>query len=161
MVFSRPMAIVSAAILLSLPAASSIAGVIFRFEIGPAFAANAPNMKKGTAFAVRALACATPAKPQVIAFAHAFVNGARQSAILDLVPLETAGAYAVPYPSLWPRGTAGVVSLVGTCDSAHTGAVVTLGPNGFVRESSKLLDRAPSEADVDEALAALKSTGAR
>ena len=147
---------------LLLTATSAAAGTTFRLELGPAFAANAPGgMKKGTAFAVRARACEAPAQPALAAVAHAIVNGKRQSVALDLVALGESGAYAVPYPS-WPRGTVGVVALTGSCDALRAGAVVRLAQGGgFAREDAKVLDRAPSNADIDQVLAARGQTSTR
>lgn len=156
----RVVALVSAVVGLLGAATPAHGGAGFRLELGPAIAANAPNMKKGTAFAVRALACADPVRAGVIAFSDAVIDGSRRSAIMDLGPTVATGVYAIPFPS-WPRGTSGVISLMATCDSARAGAIVPLGPLGFVREVSKTLDRHPTRADIDAALAALTSTANR
>ena len=137
--------------LLAVPAA---AGTVFRLELGPAVAANLPNMKKGIAFVVRGLACADPAKVQMSAVADSLATGTGQSTTLALAALAQPGAFAVPYPGAgsW------VVSLTAVCGAETAGAVVPLGQAGFVREKSKTLERAPSKADVD---AAFGAAGAR
>jgi hypothetical protein len=47
------------------------------------------------------------------------------------------------------------VDLKGTCASASAGAVVPIGPKGFIRESSKFFPRAATDAEVETSLKAL------
>lgn len=136
-----------------LMGASLAAGSTFRLELGPPVAANAPNMKKGTAFVVRGLACDAPAAMRIAAVAEGVVNGSRQSVAIELLPLAATDAYAVP--AAWRDAAPRVISLTAWCGDATAGAVVPFGPAGFTREKSRVLDRAPVRADIDAALAAL------
>jgi hypothetical protein len=110
-------------------------------------------MKKGTAFVVRGLACDAPATMRIAAVADGVVNGARESVAIDLVPLAADGAFAVP--AVWRDTAPRVVSLTAWCGAVTAGAIVPLGTAGFVRDRSKVLDRAPARADIDAALTAL------
>ena len=145
--------LIACALALPLLVTPTAAGSTFRLELGPAVAANMPNMKKGTAFVVRGLACDAPALMRIAAVADAVVNGSRQSVAIDLLPLAVAGAYAVP--AVWRDAAPRVVSLTAWCGAETAGAVVPLGLAGFVRDTSRVFDRAPARADVDAALAAL------
>jgi hypothetical protein len=48
-----------------------------------------------------------------------------------------------------------VVNLKGTCANANAGAIVPIGPHGFLRESSKFFQRAASPAEIDASLKGL------
>ena len=133
-----------------------LAGPFFRLEIGPAVAGNTPHIKKNTAFVVRPLACADPAKARITGVAEGYVQGARRSIVLDLVPLTTPGGYAIQ--AQWPQGTGPwVVSLTGTCGNATAGAIVPIRRNQFVRESSTFLERGATSGEIESALGALAS----
>ena len=109
----RSIACLLAGLILTAPVG---AGGVFRLELGPAVAANAPNVKKNTAFVVRSVACPDRAPMTMTAVAESVENGARQTVKLELVPLTASGAYAVP--SAW-RGAIGVVSLAATCGAEY------------------------------------------
>jgi hypothetical protein len=145
--------LVLAALLASAPA---LAGPFFRLEIGPPVAGSSPQIKKNTAFVVRPLACADPAKSRITGVAEGYVDGARRSIALDLVPLSTPGGYAIQ--AQWPRDSGPwVVSLTGTCGTATAGAIVPIKQNQFVRESSTFLERGATAKEIESSLGALSS----
>jgi hypothetical protein len=81
------------------------------------------------------------------------MRGARKSLALKLVAMSTPGVYAV-YPT-WPAEGDWVVSLRGTCASASAGALIPIGPGGFIRASSKFFPRPATAPELDAALQAL------
>jgi len=115
---------------------------------------NSPNQVrkvKDAAFAVRTENCADPANALITATAEGLVNGERQSTALRLIP-GGPGVYLIPGvpggKGVW------VVRLIGSCHDAKAGAVVPIGPSGFIRESSKFFPRFATEGDI---VASLKS----
>jgi len=81
------------------------------------------------------------------------VNGARQSAALRLLPGTGPGVYLVSRD--WPTQGVWVVRLIGTCANAKAGALVPIGPGGFIRESSKFFPRFATEAEIEASLKSL------
>jgi hypothetical protein len=125
----------------------------FKFTIGSAVASQDFQMKAAT-FVFRTEGCAEPAKSQIAASAEGMVKGERRSVALKVLSSASKpGVYAV-YQS-WPAGGDWVVSLKGACAGANAGAIVPIGPNGFVRESTKFLPRAATSAEIDASLKAL------
>ena len=127
-------------------------GQAFTFTIGSPVAAQ-DSRSKLAAFVFRIEGCAEPASAHVGGTAEGLVQGARTSVALKLVPMSQAGVYAV-YPS-WPAGGDWVVSLNGTCAGARAGALVPIGPTGFLRSSSKFLPRPATAPEIDAALQSL------
>jgi hypothetical protein len=143
-----------------LASAPALADPFFRLEIGPPVAGTSPQIKKNTAFVVRPLACEDPAKSRITGVAEGYVDGARRSIALDLVPLTTPGGYAVQ--AQWPRDSGPwVVSLTGTCGAATAGAIVPIRQNQFVRESSTFLERGATAKEIESSLGALSSQGTK
>jgi len=134
---------------LALALASSAWGADFSLAIGnPVAVALADGVvKKDIGMAVRAEGCAEPAKAQITGVAEGIVNGARRSVPVRVLPASTAGAFAVSHD--WPQQGAWVVHLTGHCGSATASAIVTMGPNGFLRETSKFFPRAATAAEVE------------
>ena len=64
------------------------------------------------------------------------MNGTRTSAPVTLEPAAMPGVYVVSQN--WPKGDARAVRLVATCGKAKAGAIVPIGPQGFLRESTKV-----------------------
>ena len=126
----------------------------FTFTIGSPVAAQEFQMKSA-AFVFRAEGCADPAKPQVTATAEGLVKGARKSVVLKLQPGSKPNIYAI-FQTWGPDGD-WVVNLKGTCASANAGAVVPIGPKGFIRESAKFYPRSATDAEIDASLKALSS----
>jgi hypothetical protein len=155
----RPLSVLVFATLLAA-AAPALAGPFFRLEIGPPVAGTSPQIKKNTAFVVRPLACADPAKSRITGVAEGYIDGARRSIALDLVPLTTPGGYAIQ--AQWPKGSGPwVVSLTGACGTATAGAIVPIRQNQFVRESATFLERSATAREIESSLGTLASQGTK
>ncbi len=141
--------------------ASCTWGADFSLAIGNPIAvgvlAQGNVVKKDVGMAVRAEGCADPAKVQIAGTAEGIVDGARRSVPLRILPATTAGAFAVPHD--WPQAGTWVVNLTGHCGGSVASAVVPMGPNGFLRESSKFFPRAATAAEVELALKTLTGGG--
>jgi hypothetical protein len=124
----------------------------FTFAIGSPVASQ-DFQAKAAAFVFRTEGCAAPAASQVGGTAEGLVKGARRSMPLNVIAMSKPGVYAV-YQS-WPAEGDWVVTLKGTCATATAGAIVPIGPKGFLRESSKFLTRPATSTEVDAALHAL------
>ena len=137
-------------------AASAVAALAFAqtftFTIGSPVA-SMDGRSKTAAFVFRVEGCADAARAQVEGTAEGLVQGARKSVALKLTAMSTPGVYAV-YPA-WPGDGDWVVSLRGACAGANAGALIPIGPSGFVRASSKFFPRPATAAEVDAALHAL------
>ena len=128
----------------------------FTFTIGSPVASQDFHAK-GAAFVFRTEGCAEPAKSQVGGTAEGLVNGERRSVALKVAPMSKPGVYAVHQS--WPAEGAWVVNLKGACADASTGAVVPIGPKGFIRESAKFYSRPATDAEIDTSLKALAQGG--
>lgn len=113
---------------------------------------------KGAAFVFRTDGCAEPAKSQIDATAEGLVKGARRSVALKVIATSKPGVYAV-YQN-WPAGE-WVVNLRGACAGANAGAIVPIGPKGFIRESSKFFPRPATDAEIETSLKALSQGGTK
>jgi hypothetical protein len=128
----------------------------FKFQIGsPVASQEFPS--KTAAFVFRIEGCADPAKSQISGTAEGLVNGERRSVALKVTAMSKPGVYAV-YQT-WPSEGAWVVNLKGTCASENAGAVVPIGPRGFIRESSKFFTRPATGAEIKTSLDALPQGG--
>jgi len=105
---------------------------------------------KGAAFVFRTQGCAEPVKSQISGTAEGLVKGARRSVVLKVVAMTKPGVYAV-YQN-WPAEGEWVVNLKGTCVDASAGAIVPIGPKGFIRESSKFFPRPATNAEIEASL---------
>jgi hypothetical protein len=114
---------------------------------------------KGAAFVFRTEGCAEPAKAKLSGTAEGLVKGARQSVALQIAAMSKPGVYAV-YQN-WPPEGEWVVNLKGTCGGASAGAIIPVGPRGFVRESSKFFSRPATEAEIASSLKALAQGGSK
>lgn len=121
----------------------------FSFTIGSPVASQ-DYQAKGARFVFRTQGCAEPAKSQISGSAEGLVKGERRSIALKLVAMTKAGVYAV-YQN-WPAEGEWVVSLKGTCADASAGAIVPIGPKGFIRESSKFFPRPATSAEIETSL---------
>jgi hypothetical protein len=124
----------------------------FAFTIGNPVASQDFHFKTA-AFVFRTESCADPAKAQISASAEGIVKGARQSVALKVMTASKPGVYAVTQS--WPAEGDWVVSLRGTCGSASAGAIVPMGPKGFLRESLEFYARPVTDAEIDASLKAL------
>jgi len=112
---------------------------------------------KTAAFVFRTEGCADPAKSQISGTAEGMVKGARRSVPLKVSAMSKPGVYAV-YQS-WPAEGSWLVNLRGTCADANAGAVIPIGPKGFIRESSKFFPRPATDAEIEKSLKALTEGG--
>jgi len=132
----------------------------FTFTIGPAVAAGDFQVK-GASFVFRTEGCADPIKAQLNASAEGLVKGSRQSVALKVMPTSKPGVYAI-YRG-WPADGAWVVNLKGECAhaGAGAGAIVPMGPKGFIRESAKFYPRPATDAEIETSLKALAQGGSK
>ena len=128
----------------------------FTFSVGSPVASQDYQAKRA-AFVFRTQGCAEPAKPQVSATAEGLVKGVRQSVALKVAAMAKAGVYAV-YQN-WPAEGEWVVNLKGTCADTSAGAIIPIGPKGFVRESSKFFPRAATTAEIETSLKEIAKGG--
>jgi hypothetical protein len=125
----------------------------FTFTIGSPVASQ-DYQAKGATFVFRTEGCAEPAKSQIRGTAEGLVKGTRRSVVLKVAAMTKPGVYAV-YQN-WPAEGEWVVNLKGTCADASTGAIVPIGPKGFIRESSKFFPRPATNAEIETSLKALQ-----
>jgi hypothetical protein len=128
----------------------------FTFSLGSPVAAEDFRAKAAT-FVFRTEGCADPAKSQISGTAEGIVNGTRRSVALKVAAMSKPGIYAV-YQT-WPAEGEWVVNLKGTCAAANAGAIVPIGPKGFIRESSKFFPRPATDAEIEKSLKALTQGG--
>ena len=128
----------------------------FTFSIGSPVAAQ-DFAQKSAAFVFRTEGCADPAKAQISGTAEGLVKGERRSVALKIAPMSKPGVYAV-YQN-WPSEGEWVVNLKGTCAGSNAGAIVPVGPKGFLRESSKFYPRPATDAEIETSLKALAQGG--
>ncbi|MGA3189276.1 MAG: hypothetical protein ABSF22_19405 [Bryobacteraceae bacterium] len=128
----------------------------FTFTIGSPVASQEFQMKSA-AFVFRTEGCVEPAKAQIGGTAEGLVKGTRRSVVLKVATGARPGVYAV-YQN-WPAEGDWVVNLKGTCANASAGAVVPIGPKGFIRESSKFYSRPATDAEVETSLKTLAQGG--
>jgi hypothetical protein len=130
----------------------------FTFMIGNPVASQ-DFQAKAAAFVFRTEGCADAGKSQISGTAEGVVKGARRSVALKVMATSKPGVYAVYHT--WPAEGEWVVNLKGTCESASAGAIVPIGPKGFVRESAKFFPRAATDAEIDTSLKALGQGGSK
>jgi hypothetical protein len=122
----------------------------FSLEIGSPVAAGNFRAKMAV-LAIRSKGCAKPAKVELSGAAEGLVDGARQTVPLaHLTAMPTPGVYAVTHE--WPREGAWVVNLTARCDQATAGALVPIGPKGFLRESSQFFARPAAKEEIEAAV---------
>jgi hypothetical protein len=130
----------------------------FTFTIGNPVASQ-DFRAKGAAFVFRTEGCADPAKSQISATAEGLLKGERKSLTLQVMALPKPGIYAVFQG--WPAEGDWVVNLKGTCADAKAGALVPIGPKGFIREASKFFPRPATDAEIETSLKALSQRGTK
>jgi hypothetical protein len=130
----------------------------FTFAIGNPVASQDFRFKSA-AFALRTEGCAEPAKSQINGTAEGIVKGQRRSVVLRVMSASKPGVYAVDQN--WPPEGEWVVSLRGTCAGQSAGAIIPMGPKGFMRESSKFFPRPATDAEIDAALKDLAKRGSK
>jgi hypothetical protein len=137
---------------LTLFASSAALGQNLSLTIGNSVAGQ-NFMMKSASCVLRVNGCADLSKAQVTAVAEGMVGGARRSAPLHPVPIQTqAGVYAIPDRSN-PDGK-WVFVITANCQNETAGAIVPMNGMSFVRESTQLLSHAPSPSEIEAALKA-------
>ncbi len=132
-------------------------GADFSLTIGPAVAAGTGGAVKKTKGA-QCSRCGwrtarTPAKASIAGTAENLTNGTRSSVPVMLDEAGTVGVYVVSQS--WGFEGAWAVSLVATCGKAKAGAIVPIGPQGFLRESTKVFPRPATPAEINAVLETL------
>jgi hypothetical protein len=123
----------------------------FTFVIGSPVASQQFQFKAAS-FVFRTEGCDS-ATPQVSATAEGMVKGERKSVELKVAPGSKPGIYAVFQN--WPPEGQWLVNLKGTCGNFSAGALVPIGPRGFIRESSKFFPRSATDREIETSLKAL------
>ncbi|HLY18644.1 MAG TPA: hypothetical protein VKR61_15535 [Bryobacteraceae bacterium] len=108
---------------------------------------------KAAVFVFRTAGCADSGKLQVSATAEGVINGERRSVALKVLPASKPGVYGI-YQT-WPAEGQWVVNLKGACGNLGAGAIVPIGPKGFVRESAKFFPRTATGGEIETSLKAL------
>jgi hypothetical protein len=141
------------ALALAIPALSQG----FTFTIGNPVASQEFQFKVAS-FVFRTEGCVEPVKPQISATAEGIVNGQRRPPVaLKVMAGSKPGIYAV-YQS-WPAEGHWVVNLKGVCANQSAGAIVPVGPKGFIREATKVFPRPVTESEIEASLTALAQGG--
>ena len=128
----------------------------FTFTIGNPVASQ-DFRAKGASFVFRTEGCADPARSQISATAEGLLKGERKSLTLQVMAMPKPGIYAVFQG--WPAEGDWIVNLKGTCADAKAGALVPIGPKGFIREASKFFPRPATDAEIETSLKALRQRG--
>jgi hypothetical protein len=124
----------------------------FTFTIGSPVAAR-DFVAKTAAFVFRTEGCAQPEKAEISGTAEGLVKGTRRSISLHMKAMSNPGVYAI-YQN-WPSEGSWIVNLKGTCAAASAGAIIPIGPKGFIRESSKFFSRPATAPEMEGSLKAL------
>jgi hypothetical protein len=127
----------------------------FSIQVGSPVATQSYSAKSA-AFAFRTRGCADPSSVEAGGTAEGLVGGKRQTIRLAKVSSPSAGTFAVFRE--WPNEGVWVANITARCAGATAGALVAVGPNGFLRESSKFFARPATGAEVE---ALLKTLAAR
>jgi hypothetical protein len=136
--------------------AASLFAEEFAFTIGNPVASQ-DFRAKGAAFVIRTDGCADPAKSQISATAEGLLKGTRKSVPLQVAAMAKPGIYAVFEG--WPAEGDWIVNLKGKCADKTAGALVPIGPKGFIRESAKFFSRPATDAEIETSLKALTQGG--
>ena len=142
--------------ILSLVAAMLACAEGFTFVIGSPVASQQFQFKAAT-FVFRTDGCGDVGTQQVSATAEGVLKGERQSVALKVIPGSKPEIYAVF--QTWPTEGQWIVNLKGTCGNASAGAIVPMGPKGFIRESAKFFPHPATESEIENALKPLMTGG--
>jgi hypothetical protein len=134
----------------SLAAASLFAGT-FVLEIGRP-SANPEAQAKHAVLVVRSAACAHPEKTKITANAEGLVNGKRRTIPLTIIPLSSAGTYAVTRE--WPAEGKWVLTLVAANSDYewHPSAIVNVNGSSADLVQVKRANQAPTVEEIETAL---------
>jgi len=139
-----------------------LAAAAFSLTIGPPVAAGTGTKvvkTKSAAFAVRLEECDALDAAQVSGTAEGIVDGQRRSAAVTITAAGSPGVYVVS--QVWDQSDQNrgvwLVSLSAICGRARAAAIVPMGPQGFVRERTRVLQRSATKAEIESALKALEA----
>jgi hypothetical protein len=155
--------------------ASAAAAADFSLTIGNSFAAAGPysgpysgsaprgpvvktKVAKDALFAVRLEQCPTLDGARITGVAKGIIAGVKKSASVVFLAAGSPGVY-VATPGWSQNEGVWVVAVSAACGTAKAGALVSIGPRGFLRESIQLLPRAATKAEIDAALKTLELSG--
>jgi hypothetical protein len=132
-------------------AAPLFAGALL-LEVGNA-ASNPEALQSHAVLVARITACHSPGKTTVSATAEGVSGGVRQSIPLKVIPLSTAGTFAVTRE--WPEGGTWAIKMVATNPDYKdyaTSVVVPVHNDSVQLSAVKHYFRAPTDAEVSLAL---------
>jgi hypothetical protein len=129
----------------------------FTFEVARPVASQDFHFKTA-AFVFRTQGCSV-AKPNLSATAEGIDNHERRSLPLKVMGGSKPGVYAVF--QTWPNTGHWVVNLEGTCGNSSAGAILPIGPKGFIRDSAKFFPHPASKSEVDASLEAVARRGSK
>lgn len=112
-------------------------------------AAQSYQMKR-SAFVFRTVGCPADAKAEVTATAEGKVDGQRRSMPLKIAAASAPNVFGIFQE--WPHSGVWVVHIRAHCASKTAGALVATNEYGLVRQSSRALDHAATEAEIEAAL---------
>jgi hypothetical protein len=112
--------------------------------------ANPETRKTGAVLVIQAAGCHDPASAQVTATASGIVKGRRQTIPLKVMPLSTAGTYAIAQQ--WPTAGKWVIEIEARNGEQFTNTLVTAGPEGVDRLHARYAMKAFTAADVESML---------
>ena len=118
-------------------------------------AANPEALAKKAVLVARITACGSPEKAKLAASAEGIVDGDRRSIPLDVIPLSTAGTFAITRQ--WPQqGTWAVKLSAANPDykGYATGMLVSFEANAVQWASAEHFAHEPTEAEVIRKIAA-------
>jgi hypothetical protein len=146
--------------LVAASAVQTVAGTVFRLEIGPPIAAGTGNKvlkdAKKAVFAVRAVVCDDLAAVRISGTAERIHDGVRQSVPITLTEVDKAQAiYLVGQQ--WPEDGPWLLHLKSSCSKPQASAstLVPVNRTTFNRAKTEVLREPATQAQVDAALAAL------
>lgn len=138
---------------LILACAQALLAEEFSLTIGSPVAAGG-FQAKAAVFAIRSRGCSEPGKPELTGTVEGLVDNKRRTVpLLHVIAMPTPGVYAVTRE--WPPEGVWVVNLTGRCDQAAAGALVPIGPKGFLRDSSKFFPRPAAKEEIEASLQSL------
>lgn len=138
-------------IVLTTITAPLFAGTLW-LEIGNP-AANPEAQAKHAVIVARATSCHAPEKTSLTASAEGLVNGLRKSIPLKVIPLPTAGTFAVTRE--WPEEGTWVIKMVATNPEFKdyaTGVLVPVDKTPVKWAAIKHYFHAPTDAEITAAL---------
>ena len=133
-------------------------GEDFSIQFASPVASGTYQMKR-SAFVFRTVGCAAGTAHEVSAAAEGRVDGNRRSIPLKVAPASAANVFGIFRE--WPESGLWIVSIKARCAEKTAGALVVTDAKGIVREASKTLDHAATEAEIEKSLSVGKKVESR